>query len=188
MKDLGKAEYRLGSSLSEVEIQVIEGRGYRRALGELLADRTKHGERAMSVERKWVLRAGVDCFYNGAVIDVGLDTAMHFETSEQAQEEAQIKAARLAKLDHCLSFLYAIPIERETERKVEEIEGPAELWVLRDKSDMFMRPDEGWSSSLQRARLFAPSDLYEREFSAGTPIPVRVTETPGEWKEVEQDD
>lgn len=133
-------------------------------------------------EQAWVLRGDDGMYYvGGTAFGGGLIEASHFPDVHTAYHIAQKLTASM------YHPFRAIPIERETVRKVEEIEGPAELYVLvQQMRGLFMRPDGGWSSDLQRARLFAPSDLYEREFSEGISIPVHVTKTPGEWKEVEQ--
>lgn len=148
-------------------------------------------------ERAWVLRRGDGKYFceARACIVVSPNDAKRFKSSEDAQTTAQIVASGHRG---SFPFLYAIPIERETERVVEEIEGPAELYVLKDRSGDYVVNhcntlcigEAVVLDVLRAAKTFSVSDILASGglgTSDFTPIPVQVTETPGEWREVEDE-
>lgn len=135
-------------------------------------------------ERTWVLRDAEGCYHDGQGMHNNiLAIAQRYVTSEQAQRQAQIIAASPIN-GPSIPFLFAIPIERETVRKVEEIEGPAELYVLRS-GDLYVASN-GYTDNISNALTHTVGDVLRSVYHDADPIPVRVTEEPGEWKVVEE--
>lgn len=170
------------------------------------------------IERAWVLRrtiCGAPGKFDylgkasrvrryGHIMDGGSEwnKAVQFATREAADRAAQEwafwegKRAEYPDSAWPYSTWHATPIERETERVVEEIEGPAELWVLHDDSgtdDSFIRrsPAGAVTNQIKDAKVYTADALFKYrgalELAIYIPIPVRVIETPGEWREVEDE-
>ena len=139
-------------------------------------------------ERAWVLQSDSGNFYKGeGYMCEYINNAWSGGSSKHAQRVAQFARQNYGTR---VPFLYAIPIERETVRTVEEIEGPAELYVLHDGEDYFSA-EGGKCRHLSRARVFDAFELLRthndrHRYDGYAPIPVRVTKEPGEWREVKE--
>ena len=141
-------------------------------------------------ERAWVLQTTTGRFHDGEKLTDDLQRAGRFMSTTHAQRNAQVLASLGQDMAH--DFLYAIPIERETERVVEKIKGPANLYVLQFANKAFVKEwgNNECGCAIGDAQRFTPRDLALKTYDPAVPyefIPVREIETPGEWKEVNDD-
>lgn len=152
-------------------------------------------------ERAWVLsltgsKLGI---YLGPEGDAAVDdlrSAVQFDGQIEAEAKAQNLACEAGRkygdTGTIVTVLHAIPIERETVQVVEETTPmPSNSFVLRFKDHQkYAAVDQIDITDLDHARILTATELFRSSSYAcesWTPIPVRVTETPGKWREVADD-
>jgi hypothetical protein len=146
----------------------------------------------MATERRYVLRTKGGCYITADQNEKGITfVSVDYRRAAlfDSVHDAYAKAQRLVRFDGLGPDLRAVPVERETERTVKEVERDR-LYVLRNAHGSFVAERDYAGTSLRCARRFTPTDLLDAQFPTSenlTPIPVEVTEAPGPWRVAESE-